>query len=456
VPKLDVAIRGATLVDAGVADVGILDEKIAQIGGAFDAAVEIDASGKLLLPGGLDAHVHLTSPPGEGKGAAWLDDFGSGSAAALAGGITTVGNMTFCAAGESLRDALQRDTSLAERDAVADVFLHPVLGVPDHAILSEIPRLLAQGCSSIKIFLSQPHFDLHLDGYLEAIRRAGASGVISMLHCEDASSIAFATRRLVEGGQRSLRFYPESRPVIAEVVATQRAVALAEVTGAPIYIVHLSSARALEVCADARARGLPVFVETRPMYLHLTDSVFEQADRGRFVGQPPLRSPSDLAALWAGVAGGTIDTVCTDHAPWSLEAKLDPELSIERLRPGVENLQLLLPMLYSEGVRQGRLSLRRLVDLTSTNAARLFGLYPRKGTVAVGSDADLVVFDPLLRRTVTAGMLHSRADYSVYEGWPVTGWPVLTLRRGEIVFRDDRVLGQPGGGQVLSCGPSGR
>jgi len=244
--------------------------------------------------------------------------------------------------------------------------------------------------------------------------------------------------------------------VVAEVVATQRAVAFAEATGAPVYLVHLSSERALAVCADAKARGLPVFVETRPLYLHLTEAVFDAPDCGRFVGQPPLRAASDVAALWAGLREGLIDTVCTDHAPWSLAAKLDPSLSIERLRPGVENLQLLLPMLYSEGVRGGRISLQRLVELTSSNAAQLFGLYPRKGALAVGSDADVVVFDPQLERTVTASMLFSNADYTVYEGWHVTGWPVVTIRRGETVYRDDELLGHPGSGQVLQCGPVGR
>jgi dihydropyrimidinase len=244
--------------------------------------------------------------------------------------------------------------------------------------------------------------------------------------------------------------------VAAEVAATQRAIAFAEITGAPVYLVHVSSERALAACADARARGLPVYVETRPLYLHLTEAVFDEPECGRFVGQPPLRSASDVEALWAGLGRGLIDTVCTDHAPWSLQAKLDPELSVERLRPGVENLQMLLPMLYSEGVRTGRISLRRLVDLTSANAARLFGLYPKKGAVAVGADADLVVFDPSLERTVTGSMLRSNADYSVYEGWQVTGWPIVTLRRGEVVFRDDEVCGQPGSGRVLACGPAGR
>jgi dihydropyrimidinase len=183
--------------------------------------------------------------------------------------------------------------------------------------------------------------------------------------------------------------------------------------------------------------------------------VFETEDAGKYVGQPPLRSAEDLEALWAGLRGGLIDTVCTDHAPWSLAAKLDPALDIEHLRPGVENLQLLLPMLYSEGVRRGRISLQRLVEVTSSNAARLFGLYPRKGAIAVGSDADIVIFDPYLPRTVDASMLKSNADYSVYEGWEVTGWPVVTVRRGEVVYRDGEVIGRPGSGRVLKCGPAG-
>jgi dihydropyrimidinase len=219
-----------------------------------------------------------------------------------------------------------------------------------------------------------------------------------------------------------------------------------------VYIVHLSSARALAVCAEARARGVPVFVETRPLYLHLSEERLAEPDGAKYVGQPPLREPYDLEALWAGLRDGTIDTVCTDHAPWTLEAKLDPALSIAHLRPGVENLQTMIPMLYSEGVQKGRISLSRLVELTATNAAKLFGLYPRKGTIAVGSDADLVLFDPHLTRMVEPSMLMSRAGYSVYEGWTVTGWPVLTLRRGEIVFAHNEVVGRPGSGALQKRG----
>jgi dihydropyrimidinase len=213
--------------------------------------------------------------------------------------------------------------------------------------------------------------------------------------------------------------------------------------------VHVSSARALEACAEARARGVPVYVETRPLYLHLTRERFEEEEGQRYVGQPPLRDAADADALWAGLRSGTVHTVCSDHAPYSLAAKLDPEHTIDRLRAGVENLQTLRPMLYSEGVRTGRISLQRFVELTATNAARLFGLYPRKGTIAPGSDADLVVFDPNRTRTIEPSMLKSNADYSVFEGWEVTGWPVITLSRGEIVYEHGEVTGAPGRGQLL-------
>ncbi|HET8627410.1 MAG TPA: amidohydrolase family protein, partial [Thermomicrobiales bacterium] len=369
-------------------------------------------------------------------------------------GVTTLGNMTFLGAGETPLAGLAREAAVASEQTMADLFLHPVLGETTPAVLDEIPRLPDHGGNSIKFFMSTPRFDPQVAGYVEATRRAGAAGLITLIHCEDYALMEDATARLVAEGRTSFHYYPESRPVIAEVVATQRAIALAEATGAPVYVVHLSCARALVACAEARARGVPVYVETRPFYLHLTRERFDEPDGAKYVGQPPLRERADVDALWHGLQQGTVSTVCTDHAPWSLAAKLDPALSIARLRPGAENLQTMLPMLYSEGVRTGRLSLSRFVEVTSTNAAKLFGLYPRKGTIAVGSDADLVVFDPDLTRTITDDMLKSNADYSVYAGWEVTGWPVATLRRGEVVYRDGEVLAQPGSGALVRRGPA--
>jgi dihydropyrimidinase len=455
---LDVVIRGGQVVTVGQmarADLGIVRGQIAQIGGEMQAVSEIDASGKLILPGAVDAHVHLTNPGS--MGIRWVDDFTSGSKAALAGGVTTIGNITFPREGETPLMALKREGAIAAQQAIADVFLHPVLGsggTLDEATLDDIPRLLESGCNSIKYFQLFPHFDAQAGAYVEATRRAGAAGLISMIHCEDAPLIDAAITRLVNEGKSAVRYYPDAHPVVSEVVATQRAVAIAEATGAPIYIVHLSSERALAVCAEARARRVAVHVEVRPFYLHLTRERFDEPDCAKYVGNPPLREQTDVDALWSGISQGTVHTVCTDHAPWSLADKLDPELTVATARPGAENLQVMLPMLYSEGVRTGRISLSRLVEVQSTNAARLFGLFPRKGTIAVGSDADLVIFDPDLTRTIDAGMLKSNADYSVYQGRQVTGWPVVTIRRGEVVFRDDEVVGKPGSGQLVRRGPT--
>jgi dihydropyrimidinase len=454
--QLDLVIRNGRVVteamDARV-DVGIQDGKVVQVGGAMEGAKEIDASWKMVIPGGIDAHVHVTSQPDK-QPPRWVDDFTSGSAAALAGGITTIGNMTQIAPGETPLQALAREAEQARREAIADILLHPIFGNASEEALADVPKLLENGHNSVKFFMSTPVFDGQAEGYLELTRSAGEQDLITLIHCEDYPLIQDATRQLVAAGKSSLRHYAASRPIISEVVATERAVAFSEATGAPVYIVHLSCARALEVCARAQQRGLPVYVETRPFYLHLTSERFEETDGAKYVGQPPLRQASDVDAIWAGIKSGAVNTVCTDHAPWSLADKLDPELSIENLRPGAENLQVMLPMLYSEGARTGKISLQRMIQVLSTNAARLFGLYPQKGTIAPGSDADIVIFDPDLTRTINASMLKSNADYSVYDGWTVTGWPITTIRRGEVVFENDEVTGQPGTGILPRRGPT--
>jgi dihydropyrimidinase len=247
-------------------------------------------------------------------------------------------------------------------------------------------------------------------------------------------------------------YFPDARPVSAEVTAVDQAIELAAATGAPVYVVHLSSAAALDRCRRARAEGLPVYVETRPLYLHLTRERFTEPDAAKYVGAPPLRDRSDRDALWRGLATGEIDTVCSDHAPWTLSAKLDPALDVMTARQGVADLETLMPMLFSEGVVTGRLSLDRFVELTSANAARLFGLYPRKGVIAEGSDADLVLWDPQQRETIDGARMHSRAGYSVYDGWEVQGWPRFVLRRGQVVLTAGRPTVQPGQGRWVSRG----
>jgi dihydropyrimidinase len=456
-PKVDLVIRNGEVVteygSRGVTTLGITGEAISHIGGDLEGTEEIDASGKLILPGGIDAHVHLSYPGSEKFEYSWVDDFESGSAAALAGGITTIGNMTFPIAGETPLSSLERESVLAGEQAIADYFLHPVLVDITDEVLDEIPLLLSEGCNTIKVFTVMPTFNSQRKSFQEAIRLAGENNLLTMIHCEDHDQIEAATERLIKEGKVSFKYYPETRPVGSEVSSTQTAIRIAKETMSPVYVVHLSSKRALEICEQAQANGLPVFVETRPLYLHLTRERFEEEDAAKYVGQPPLRDKEDLDALWDGLQKETIQTVCTDHAPWSLAAKLDPGHTLENLRPGVANLQTMLPMLYSEGVALNRISLKQFVRITSTNAAKLFGLFPGKGTIAVGSDADLVLFDPLSTRVVEDSFLKSKADYSVFEGWEVTGWPVLTIRRGEIVFKENELLGAPGSGKLLDRGP---
>ncbi|MEP7198610.1 MAG: amidohydrolase family protein, partial [Chloroflexota bacterium] len=275
-------------------------------------------------------------------------------------------------------------------------------------------------------------------------------------HCEDGALIRCVCRELMEQGRSAPRFYPDSRPVYTESVATERGIAMARVTGAPIYIVHLSSEAALEHCRQARAEGLPVYVETRPLYLYLTRELFEQPDGAKYAGAPPLREPADLRAMWHGLQSGDIQCLCTDHAPWSLRQKLDPTLNVMTVRQGVADLETLMPMLYSEGVRGERISLSRFVELTSTNAAKLFGLYPQKGTIAVGSDADLVVWDAEARRTIDGAAMQSRAGYSVYDGREVQGWPIYTISRGQVVLDNGTLMAPRGRGRWVRRGKTMR
>jgi dihydropyrimidinase len=251
-----------------------------------------------------------------------------------------------------------------------------------------------------------------------------------------------------------LGHFAESRPVEAETVATERAIAMCRATRAPTYIVHLSSARALAACAAARAEGLPLYVETRPLYLHMTADRYRGPEGALYVAQPPLRDRADQESLWRGLVDGTIDTIASDHAPWTRELKMDPKLDVANCRSGVAELDTMLPLLYTEGVMTGLLSPERFVALTSTNAARLFGMYPRKGTIAVGSDADIAVWETRERRTLRDEDLFSRAGHSVYAGRELRAWPAATLRRGELVFENGKVLGRPGSGRPIGRGPT--
>ncbi|HXU01596.1 MAG TPA: amidohydrolase family protein, partial [Polyangia bacterium] len=305
-----------------------------------------------------------------------------------------------------------------------------------------------------KVFMCLPTFEANVPQFTRALKAAGDAGGITLVHCEDLATIECCTTMLAAHAHIDLGHFADSRPVAAETVATERAIAMCRATRAPTYIVHLSSARALAACAAARAEGLPVYVETRPLYLHMTAERYQGSDGPLYVAQPPLRERADQDALWRGLVDGSVDTIGSDHAPWTRELKLDPRLDVERCRSGVAELDTMLPLLYTEGVMTGRLSPERFVALTATNAARLFGMFPRKGTIAVGSDADVAIWETRERRTIRDSDLFSRAGHSVYTGRELRAWPHATIRRGELVFESGKVLGQPGSGRPIARGPT--
>jgi dihydropyrimidinase len=436
------------------ADVRVRGDKIVEIGPNLPVpagARQIDARGKLVMPGGIDPHVHLQAElPATPRPTAATDDYTSGSAAALAGGVTTIANFVGRQGDEEVGAFIDRVTAQVNKSAMADFILHVNLGNdPSWATPKNLELLASRGLVSTKTFMRQPSFDTNVLGYIKAFRASGAAGILSMIHCEDAAMLTELTETMMAEGQGSLHNYPAARPVITEVAATERAVSIAEATGAPIYIVHLSAERALKAAVNGMARGLPIYVETRPLYLHFTEDVYLKPDVGLYIGEPPMRASSDVDALWKGISKGTVHVLSTDHSGFSKQTKLDPAQTIADKRAGMNLLQTYRPVLYSEGVAKGRISIEQFVEVSSTNPAKLFGLYPRKGTIRVGSDADIVIWDPVLKKQVRDSDELSNAKYTIFNGWELTGWPVTTIRRGEVVYDNGKLLSKPGSGKFI-------
>jgi dihydropyrimidinase len=453
-PPTEILVRhGLIVTESGriQADLRIRGDEIAEIGRNLSAARDartIDASGKLVLPGGIDTHVHLTPvrPPDSRPG---LDDFESASRAALAGGITTIGAFIGQDPNVPAAQTLAEAAAAASRTTIADALLHLTIGDPTRLTPGDIPMLRERGITP-KIFMRGMGFEQRLNDNLKLMEAAGKAGLLTQLHAEDAAILAGAMDRLVAQGRTALlgQNFADSHPVEAEEVATQRAVGFAEFTRAPIYLVHMSSERAMRVAEAARARGLPVFTEVRFIYLHLTRDAFNRPDGPTFTGAPPLRDQTDRDYLWAAIARGSVDAVNTDHVGYTRAEKMDPGNSVQRPREGSNFLQDQMPLLYSEGVRKGRISLERMVAVTATNPAKLFGLYPRKGVIAPGADADVVIWNPELTRTIRDEDILSNGRFSIFAGWEVTGWPIVTIRRGEVVYESGKIVAAPGSGRL--------
>lgn len=459
--QLDLVIRRArvaTAADVFDADIGVAGGRIVALAQQLPAAAhEIDAAGRLVTPGGIDAHCHLDQPMLPPVRMA--DDFDTGTRSAACGGTTTVIPFAAQAKGGSLRAAVADYHQRAAGRASVDYAFHLIVADATEAVLSdELPALIDEGYTSFKVYMTYDDLKLPDAQVLQVLEVARAQQAMTMVHAENSDAIAHLTQRLLAAGQTAPRFHALSRPSAVEREATHRAITLAELVDVPILIVHVSGAEAIEQIRWARGKGLNIHAETCPQYLFLTQDDLGVPGFGgaRCVCSPPPRDRANQQVVWDGLADGLFSVFSSDHAPFNYDDPAGKRLggrepAFPYIPNGIPGLETRLPLLMSDGVLGGRLTLQQFVALTATNAAQLYGLYPRKGTVAVGSDADLVVWDLDTPRTVRNADLHHAVDYTPYEGHELRAWPALTLLRGQVVWDGQHFTGTPGAGQFLRC-----
>jgi dihydropyrimidinase len=461
-PEFDTVIRNAVVVTAAdvfEADLGITDGVITAMGrGLGPARREVDAAGRYVTPGGIDTHCHFDQPMRDSVTLA--DDFLSGTVSAAHGGTTTVVPFACQLQGQSLRDAVADYHRRAAGKPVIDYAFHLIIADPTEAALrEELPALIREGYTSFKIYMTYETLKLSDRQIIAVLAVARHEGAMVMVHAENSDCIAWLTEELERQGKTAPYFHAVSRPQAVEREGTHRAITMSEIVGAPILLVHVSSADAVEQIRWAHGRGLRILAETCPQYLVLTaDHLHAPGFEGaKYICSPPPRDEASQRAVWQGLASGVFQVVSSDHAAFRFD---DPQgkkrhgvgASFTQVPNGIPGVETRMPLLFSEGVGTGRIDLRTFVALTATNAARIYGLYPRKGTIAVGSDADLVVWDQDREVVVTADLLHSACDYTPYEGMRVRGWPTVVFSRGEAVVEEGKLLAAPGRGQFLRCG----
>jgi len=462
VTAFDCVVRGGTVVTASDSvrcDVGIRDGVVAALGRDLaPGAREVDARGLLVLPGGVDTHAHIEEPPRAPLRNA--DSFGTASASALAGGTTAVVCFARQPRGGTLAGHVAAYHELA-RASRLDYALHLILTDPRPEVLEgELPALVAAGHRSLKIFLT---YEGARVGDAEALRVLAAArrlGALVCVHAEHHEMIEFYRDALLAAGLTAPKYHAWVKPMVVERECTHRVIAMAEALDTPIQVFHVSGAESAEEVARARARGLKVWAETCPQYLVLTADDMDRPgfEGAKFIFSPAARTAPDQEALWAAIRAGVINNISSDHAPSRYEGP-DGKKAFGEDAPftvvpnGLPGLATRLPILFSEGVSKGRIDLQTFVAVACTNPAKLFGIHPRKGTIAVGADADIAVWDPDKRVRISNALLHHGSDYTPYEGMEVTGWPVTTLVRGAVACHEGEILAPPGGGRFLAPGP---
>lgn len=465
---MSTVIKGGTVVTAGdifPADVLIEGEQIMAVGHGLSGDKVLDASGAYVIPGGIDVHTHLDMPFG---GTVSSDDFFTGQRAAAFGGTTMHIDFSIQPKGASLRETLDIWQAKATGKAVIDYGFHVAITDLSEALLEEMAHCAEYGVTSVKLFMAYKGA-LQVDDttLFRAMQQAAKHKLLIMVHAENGDAIDVLIKDALAADQLAPKYHALTRPPELEAEATARAVRLAEVSGAPLYVVHLTNAGALEAVRLARARGGAghIFAETCTQYFFFTkdDLARDGFEGAKWVCSPPFREKHDQAALWQGVADNSLQAVSTDHCPFWFEGGQDGrtpgkelgKASFAQIPNGCPGIEERLMLLYTHGVRTGKLSLNRWVELCSTNPARLFGCYPQKGAVAPGSDADLVIWDPEAKRTLSAATQHQRTDYTLYEGWEVVGAPRTVLSRGQVLVDNGEWKGEAGAGRFVHRRPFG-
>ncbi|WP_150297345.1 dihydropyrimidinase [Salipiger aestuarii] len=453
---LDLVIRGARVVSGSsvaTCDIGVLGGRIATLGTGLTGDQVIDAAGLIAMPGGIDSHVHIAQP--SGPGIEMADDFASATRAAACGGNTTV--MPFCLpeGGQTLREAVAAYRAKANGQCLTDVSFHLIVTATDPVTLGQdLPALIAQGLTSFKVFMTYQGMRLSDAEILQVMDVARAHGALTMVHAENEDAIEFLRDKAERAGDIAPVHHARTRPIPVEREATHRATALAEITDVPVMIVHVSNGAALDEIRRARGRGVRVFAETCPQYITLTADDLDRAgfEGAKWVCSPPPRDTDEQVAIWAGLDQGAFDVFSSDHCPFRFADSAGKDApgaraAFRNIPNGIPGVETRLPILFSEGVSKGRMSLTTFAALTATNHARIYGL-EHKGAIAIGKDADIVLWDPRARRAITQAALHHGADYTPWEGFEVTGWPVRTILRGRTVMLDGAPVGPPEGRHI--------
>jgi dihydropyrimidinase len=452
--KYDLVIKRGTIVTASdvfKADVAVKDGIIEALGQDIkgDGADIIDAQDKYVFPGGIDVHTHLEMPFG---GTLSSDDFETGTIAAACGGTTTIIDFAIQAKGQSLEEAAKTWHKKADGKSVIDYGFHIAITDMNESILNEMPKAIKNGYSSFKLFMTYDGLRVNDDVLLKALIMAKENGGLICVHAENYYIIDYLVKKFYKEGKIEPKYHAFSRPMMAEAEAVSRAIKIANFVDAPLYIVHLSCKDSLIEVSKVRDKGFSIMAETCPQYLLLSDEKYEEPDfmGAKYVMSPPLRPKENLKFLWDGLAQGKLQVVSTDHCPFFLKGQKD--LGREffgKIPNGAPGLEARMALIYSYGVGMGKLSIQRFVEVTATNPAKIFGLYPSKGSIAVGSDADIVIFDPNIKKVITKSKLHENVDYTPYEGFEVTGYPVTTILRGNIIVENGNFIGEKGFGSFL-------